>query len=53
MVLKPKYFIVYIKRDDIYEDIAKMLQKMLKLNLILKIMNWNAIPLIDHCLKEN
>ena len=23
MVLKPKYFIVYIKWDDIYKDIAK------------------------------
>ena len=36
-------FIVYIKTDDIYKHIAKML----KLDLILQIMNK-----IDHCLKE-
>ena len=59
--IKPKYgekvklcyldtdgFIVYIKAEDIY----KMLQKMLKLDLVLQIMNQNAIPLIDHYQKE-
>ena len=34
---------IYIKTDDIY----KTLQKMLKIDLILQIMN-----LTDHCLKE-
>ena len=32
--------------------IIKMLQKMLKLDLILQIMNQNEIPLIDHYQKE-
>ena len=54
--IKPKYgekaklsymdtdsFIVYIKTDDIYKDIAEMLKQ----GLILQIINWT-----DHCLKE-
>ena len=59
--VKPKYgekaklcyvdtdsFIVYIKTEDVYKDIAEDL----KLDLILQIMNWNSIPLIDHYQKE-
>ena len=55
--VKPKYdekaklcymdknsFIVSIKADTIYKDFAEDL----KLDLILQIMNYNAIPLIDH-----
>ena len=38
-----KFFIVYIKTDDIYRDIAEMLKQ----GLTLKIMKQ-----IDHCLKE-
>ena len=39
--------IIYIK-----QIIAKILQKMLKQDLTLQIMNQNAISLRDHCLKE-
>ena len=55
--IKPKYgkkgklyymdtdtFIVYIKTDDIYKDIAEDVKTKFKI--------MNAIPLIDHCLKE-
>ena len=61
--VKPKYgererlccmdtdnFIVHIKTNDIQRYLY--LQKMLKLDLILQIMNQNAIPLIDHYQKE-
>ena len=61
--VKPKYgererlccmdtdsFIVHIKTNDIYRYLS--LQKMLKLDLILQIMNQNAIPLVEHYLKE-
>ena len=41
IVLYGYSFIVYIKTDDIYKDIAKMLKQDLKL----EIMNQNAIPL--------
>ena len=43
-------FIVHIKTSDIYRYLY--LQKMLKLDLILQIINQNAIPLIDHYQKE-
>ena len=59
--VKPKYgqkaklcymdtgsFFIYIKTNDTY----KILQKMLKQDLILQIMNQNVIPLRDYCLKE-
>ena len=56
--VKPKYGkkakLCYM---DTYSVIAymiytKILQKMLKRDLILQIMNQNTIPLRDHCLKK-
>ena len=41
-------FIVYIKPDDIYKDIAEDIEK----DLTLQIMIQNAIPLRDHCQQE-
>ena len=59
--VKPKYgekvklcyigrdsFIVYIKTEDIYKDIAEDVET----RFVTSVMNQNAIPLIDHYQKE-